>query len=85
MVEYKEVHKEWIKFDLSRANSILYYSVTDFFLFSQEIHRILTSACLSLERKCSATCTGRMLAKSLRLYASKCSISSFSSVKFKSN
>lgn len=40
----------------------------------------LTSLFLSIDKKCSATWTGKMLASSLRLYACRCSISSFSSV-----
>lgn len=43
----------------------------------------LTSEFLSLFKKCSATWTGRMLARSFLLYASKCSMSSFSSASTK--
>lgn len=43
----------------------------------------LTSPFLSDDRKCSATCTGRILASNFLLYACKCCMSSFSSVNVK--
>ena len=48
--------------------------------FSEKVLK-LTSLFLSMFRKWSATCTGRILERSFLLYACKCSISSFSSEK----
>lgn len=60
-----------------RIRLYLYFSKTK--VLGYFIVKLLTSLFLSLLRKCSATWTGSIFASNLRLYASKCSMSSFSS------